>query len=110
VIDAASDLAGIFASDDFAKSFTRVRTAVANVEIRAIIGAIDDEVLEGRSIAAIRKALYPAGTDVRADDKLVALVDIDVTMPAGTVLKVLEKPKRVNDGLEVEALLGSATL
>lgn len=110
MIDAASDLAGILAADDFAKPFKRVRPAVSDVTVRGIFGASDEEALESRSIACVRRVLYATGSDVKQGDKLVALVDIDVTMPAGTVFSVLAKPMRVNDGLETEALLGSATL
>jgi len=110
VIDLASDLAAIYAGPEVAKSFRRVRPSAADVTVRMIIGTVDDEVLEQKAIAVVRKASFMAGQDVKVDDKVEALEAIDITMPAGTVLRILDQPKRVNDGLEVEALLGSATL
>lgn len=109
MIDLASDLATVFYVAPFAKRFARVRPAVPDVEVMLILGTVDREVLEERSLAAIRTASFAAGQDVRADDRLVALEDAEPAIPAGTALKVLDKPRRVNDGLEVEALLGSVT-
>lgn len=109
MIDLASDLAAIYAGPEFAKRFDRVRTAVPNLEVRLIMGSGDDDALEGRAVALVRKASFALGTDVRVDDMLVALEAVDPLTPAGTVLRVIDHPRRINDGLEVEALLGSAT-
>ena len=109
MIDHAHDLATVFYGPDFASLFTRVRPAAAEVEVRLILGAVDEEALERRAYAAVRTARFPVGPDVRADDKLVALESAGPDVPIGSAFKVLENPRRVNDGLELEALLGSAT-
>jgi hypothetical protein len=109
VIDHTHDLATVFYGPDFAIPFSRVRPVAADVTVMVILGAVDEEVLERRAIAAVRTARFMAGQDVRADDRLVALQADGVDVQIGTTFKVLEKPRRVNDGLEVEALLGSAT-
>lgn len=107
MIDHAHDLATVFYGPDFASPFLRVRPEAADVQVMVILGAVDAEVLEGRAIAAVRTVRFVAGQDVRADDKLIALAAVGPDVPAGTAFKLLEKPQRVNDGLEVEALLGS---
>lgn len=109
MIDHAHDLAAVFYGSDFASPFLRVRPVAEDVEVMVILGAVDEEALEGRVIAAVRTARFVAGQDVRADDKLVAVNAVGVDVPAGTAFRLLEKPRRVNDGLELEALLGSAT-
>lgn len=109
MIDHAHDLAAVFYGPDFAPLFKRVRPLAVDLDVRAILGTVDEEVLDGRSIAAVRVARFAAGQDVRVDDKLVAVEDGGPGVPIGTAFRVLEKPKKVNDGLEVEALLGSAT-
>jgi hypothetical protein len=109
VIEHALDLAAVFYGPDFAPLFKRVRPSAADLDVRLILGTVDGEVLEGRSLAATRTARFVAGQDVRADDKLVAVEDGGPGVPIGTAFRLLEAPQRVNDGLEVEALLGSAT-
>ncbi|WP_390342363.1 hypothetical protein ACFJIS_19000 [Variovorax boronicumulans] len=109
MIDHAHDLAAVFYGPDFAAPFLRQRPAADAVTVMAILGTVDDEVLESRAVAAIRTARFVAGQDVRADDKLIAMTAFGPDVPVGTAFRVLEKPRRVNDGLELEALLGSAT-
>lgn len=109
MIDHALDLATVFYGPDFATLFKRVRPLADDLEVMVIFGAVDEEVLEGRAVAAIRTARFVAGQDVRADDKLIALEAAGPDVPVGTAFKLLDKPRRVNDGLELEALLGSAT-
>ena len=109
MLDLAADLQTVFFGTDFATPFTRLRPAAGDVTVVAIIGAVDDQVLEGRAMAAVRVARYAAGQDIRADDKLVAQQALGLDVPAGTAYRVLDTPRRVNDGLELEALLGSAT-
>lgn len=109
MIDHAHDLAAVFYGPDFATPFLRVRPVADDVTVMVILGAVDEEVLERRAVAAVRTARFVAGQDVRVDDKLVAVQAAGAEVPIGTAFKVLERPRRVNDGLEVEALLGSAT-
>lgn len=109
MIDHAHDLATVFYGPDFASPFMRVRPLADDLEVMVILGAVDHEALEGRAVAAVRTARFVAGQDVRADDRLVAVAAVGVEVPAGTAFRLLEKPRRVNDGLELEALLGSAT-
>lgn len=109
MLNLADDLSIVFFSADFATPFTRQRPAVADVTVVAIVGAVDDEALDGRAMAAVRVAHFAAGQDIRAGDKLVAQQAASPDVPAGTAYRVLDTPRRVNDGLELEALLGSAT-
>ena len=109
MIDHQSDLAAVFYGADFAARFTRRRPAAPDLELRAILGTVDDDALDGRAIAATRMARMPAGQDVQLDDLLIALERIDVDTPVGTAFKVLDRPRRVVDGNELELLLGSAT-
>jgi len=109
MIDHTHDLAAVFFGSDFASLFARVRPAAANVDVMVILGAVDQQVLEGRSVAAVRTARFAAGQDVRADDKLIALEPAGPDVPTGTAFRLLENPRRETDGREVEALLGSAT-
>lgn len=109
MLDLAGDLATVFFGADFATPFTRQRPGAADVTVMAIIGAVDSEALEGRAMSAVRTAHFSAGQDVRAGDKLIASQAASPEVPAGTAYRVLDTPRRVNDGLELEALLGSAT-
>jgi hypothetical protein len=107
IVDHA-DLVAVFYGADFAQLFARRRNGVDDVELRAILGTADDQALEGRAMAASRIARFPAGLDVRVDDRLVALEDWP-GVPTGTTFRLLDNPQRVVDGLEVEAVLGSAS-
>lgn len=111
MIDAAADLAAIYAGPEFALTFTRSRDGAADLDVRVIVGTVDEEALQGHIVARQCKVSFATGTDVRADDVLTAVdaVDaVDAVTPAGTRFVVLAEPKRINDGLECEALLGSA--
>ena len=108
MLDLAGDLAAVFFSADFAAPFTRQRPGTADVTVMAIIGAVDSEALEGRAMSAVRTAHFSAGQDVQAGDKLIASQAASPEVPVGTAYRVLDTPRRVNDGLELEALLGSA--
>lgn len=104
------DLAAVFYGGDFAVTFTRYRPGVAHVDVQAILGIADEEVLEGRALAAARTVQIPSTQDVRADDVLIAAHDMPgAGIVAGQHFRVLDMPRRVGDGLEMEALLGSAT-
>ena len=109
MIDHAHDLAAVFFGPDFASLFNVERAGVSVGEVRFILGETDEEALENRAVATTRTARFAGGQDVRADDRLVAMEATGAEVPVGTVFKVLDRPKRVNDGLEMEALLGSAT-
>lgn len=108
MLDLAEDLSTVFFGADFSAIFTRQRPAVADVQVALIIGVSDDEALEGRAIATTRTVLMPATADVKADDVMVAVQAIPGTgIAAGQRFKVLDVPRRVVDGMEMEALLGS---
>ncbi|WP_019654016.1 hypothetical protein [Variovorax atrisoli] len=109
MIDCTHDLATVFFGDDFAVPFTRRRRAAADVTVMVIIGTVDSDALDARARAATRTARFAAGQDVRADDELIAGAAVGPEVPAGTVFKLLDHPQRVNDGLEMEVLLGSVT-
>ncbi len=108
MLDLEDDMRGVFFSADFAARFQRTRTGQAVKQVVGILGIADDEALEGRAMAAARTLRLPSYSDVRADDVLQALDDMpSLGVPAGTRFKVLDQPRRVNDGAEMEALLGS---
>lgn len=109
MIDHAQDLATVFYGDDFATPFTRRRSVAVDVTVMVILGTVDADALDARARAATRVGRFFAGQDVRADDLLIAEAAAGPEVPIGTTFKLLDKPRRVNDGLEVEALLGSVT-
>lgn len=108
MIDAAADLAAIYAGPEFALTFTRSRDGAADLDVRVIVGTVDEEALQSHIVARQCKVSFATGADVRADDVLTAVDVVDAVTPAGTRFVVLAEPKRINDGLECEALLGSA--
>lgn len=101
----------VFFGPDFALRLTRQRPGVGDQQVLAILAVADEQALDGRSLAATRSALLPASADLRAGDVLVAGPDVaqfeGLPVAAGERLRVLEAPRRVNDGMEQEALLGS---
>lgn len=110
MLDLEEDMATVFYGSDFAATFTRQRPSVADVDVTAIFGVVDEEALEGRAMAATRKVQMPVTQDVRADDVLVAKAAIPaLNIAAGARFRVLDNPQRVNDGMEMEALLGSVS-
>lgn len=103
------DMSNVFFCDDFALRFTRERVGVPSLEISGILGIEDVDALEDRAVAARRTLLLPAGTDVRPDDVLHALTaDGGQRINVGDRFVALDVPRRVNDGAEMEVLLGSA--
>lgn len=110
MLDLEEDMAAVFYGPDFATTFSRQRPSVADVDVVLIFGVVDEEALDGRAIAATRKVQMPASQDVRADDVLVAVQAIPgQNIAAGARFRVLDNPQRVNDGMEMEALLGSVS-
>jgi hypothetical protein len=110
VLDFEDDMAAVFFGADFAARFLRHRAAVESKAIAGILGIADEEALEGRVIAAARVLRVPALSDVRVDDVLEVLDAMPALgVLAGARFKVLDQPKRVNDGAEMEALLGSVS-
>lgn len=108
MIDLEDDMRGVFFSADFATRFERTRAGQAANEVVGILGVADDEALDGHAMAAARTLRLPSGSDVRADDVLQALEAMPLLdVAVGTRFKVLDQPQRVNDGAEMEALLGS---
>lgn len=110
MLDLEEDMASVFYGSDFASTFTRHRPSVADVDVTVIFGVVDEEALDGRAMAATRKVQMSATQDVRADDMLVAKDAIPGHhIAAGARFRVLDNPQRVNDGAEMEALLGSVS-
>ncbi len=108
MLDLEEDMTTVFYGPDFATTFTRQRPLVADVDVVLIFGVIDEEALDGRAIAATRKVQMPVTQDVRADDVLVAKEAIPLLgIAVGARFRLLDNPQRVNDGAEMEALLGS---
>ena len=71
MLNLEEDMTTVFYGPDFANTFTRQRPAAADVDVTVIFGVVDEEALDGRSMAATRKVQMPATQDVRADDVLV---------------------------------------
>lgn len=108
MLDLYADLAAVFFGPDFAAPYTRRRPAADDITIMLVTGAVDEKALDGRAMSAVRVAHFAAGQDVRVGDKLLAQQASPDT-PVGTAYRVLDTPRHQNDGLEVEALLSSAT-
>ena len=108
MLDLHTDLAAVFFGSDFAAPYTRQRNGADDITIMLVTGAVDEKVLDGRAMSAVRVAHFAAGEDVRAGDKLVAQ-QVSPDTPVGTAYRVLDTPRHQNDGLEMEALLGSAS-
>ena len=110
MLDLEEDMVSVFYGPDFATTFTRQRPLVADVDVVLIFGVVDEEALDGRVMAASRKVQMPVTQDVRADDVLVAKQAIPALgIAVGARFRVLDNPQRVNDGAEMEALLGSVS-
>lgn len=110
MLNLEEDMASVFYGSDFATTFTRQRPSAADVNVTVIFGVLDEEALDGRAIAATRSVRMPATQDVCADDVLVATQSIQgQNITTGARFRVLDNPQRVNDGMEMEALLGSVS-
>lgn len=108
MLNLEDDMPGVFFSDDFCTRLLRTRAGQAAAEIVGILGIADEEALQGRVVAAVRTLRAPSGSDVRADDVLQALAAVPLLgIAEGERFRVLEEPVRMNDGAEMEALLGS---
>lgn len=102
------DMDAVFFGPDFAARFRRQRGPGDVKDVVGILGIADKEALEGRVVASARTLLMPGCSDVKADDVLTSLEDISALgVCAGTAFKVIDVPRRINDGAELEALLGS---
>jgi hypothetical protein len=106
MIDLQGDIERVFYGPDFAALFLRRRPGVDDLAVPVIIGTQDREALEGRAMAANRHATFPASRDVQLDDLLVAQEAVS-GYPSGTIFRVMARPQRVNDGLEMEAQLSA---
>lgn len=110
MLDLEEDMASAFYGPDFTSTFTRQRPAAADVDVAVILGVVDEEALDGHAMAATRKVQMPVTQDVRADDVLVAKEAIaGHGIAMGSRFRVLDNPRRVLDGMEMEALLGSVS-
>lgn len=110
MLDFQDDMTTVFFGSDFAARFRRHRAGAAPKDVVGILGIVDEEALEGRVMTASRALRSPAICDVRADDVLEVLDEMpSMGIQTGTRFRVLDQPKRVNDGEEIEALLGSVS-
>ncbi len=103
------DLAlGVFTDPEVATVFSRVRVGVADLQVSGILGLNDDDALQGQVLAAQRTLRLPGMPDVRADDVLHVVTAVPgLGVVVGARFRVLAQPRRVGDGRELEALLGS---
>ena len=110
MLDLDDDMATVFFGTDYAHTFTRQRPGVADVDVVGILGVEDALALQERVMAPARTLRMPATADVRVDDVLVAVQAVPaLRVAAGDRFRVLAPVQRVNDGAELEALLGSAS-
>lgn len=108
MLNLEDDITAVFFGTDFAARFTRVRVGVDDAEISGIFGVTDGQALDRHAHAATRTLHTPATADVQRDDMLVCLEHLpEQGVPLGAQFKVLETPRRVNDGGEMTAKLGS---
>lgn len=108
MLDLDHDLREVFYGDDFALTFLLERQGVVVGPVAGILGVVDDEALDGRVIAAERTLRLPSTHDLRERDVLTAQTDEPtIGVRIGDRFRVLATPRRVNDGSEMEALLGS---
>lgn len=108
MLDLDHDLREVFYGGDFALTFSVERQGAVVAVVTGIVGVIDDEALDGRVIAAERTLRLPSTHDLRERDVLVAQgAEPTIGVRIGERLRVLARPQRVNDGSEMEALLGS---
>lgn len=108
MLDLDRDLREVFYGDDFALAFSIARQGVVVGSAAGILGVIDDEALDGRVFAAERTVRLPSMHELRERDVLIVLADEPtIGVRIGDRFRVLAEPKRVNDGSEMEALLGS---
>lgn len=105
-----ADMRTVFFGPDFSTPFLHSRAGVPLPLVVGILGVEDEEALDGRVMAATRVMRLPSSYDLRAGDQLVAQEAIPTLgIAIGDAFRVLEPPQRVNDGAEMEALLGSVT-
>jgi hypothetical protein len=108
MLDLEADMDTVFFGPDFATTFTRHRPPAADLNVVAILGVADEEALGGHVVTAARTLRMPATVDVRADDVLlVTQVMPGMGVSVGDRFTVIDEPRRVTDGMEMEALLGS---
>ena len=109
MLDLEADMDTVFFGTDFAATFTRQRPPAADLSVVAILGVADEEALGGHVVTATRALRMPATVDVRAGDVLlVTQVMPGMGVSVGDRFTVIDEPRRVTDGMEMEALLGSA--
>ena len=108
MLDLDRDLREVFYGDDFALAFSIERQGAVVGSAAGILGVIDDEALDSRVFAAERTLRLPSMHELRERDVLIMLADeLTIGVRIGDRFRVLAEPKRVNDGSEMEALLGS---
>ncbi|WP_278534958.1 hypothetical protein [Delftia acidovorans] len=108
MLDLDRDLREVFYGHDFALPFSIERQGAVVGTAAGILGVIDDEALDGRVIAAERTLRLPSIHDLRDRDVLISQADEPtIGVRVGDRFRVLAAPQRVNDGSEMEALLGS---
>lgn len=108
MLDLTDDMATVFYGADFASTWLRQRPPGADEVVVGIFGVADEAALDGHAITAARVLRMPSVADVLADDVVMATVAIPgLGVVVGDRFRVLDKPKRVGDGAEMEALLGS---
>lgn len=109
MLDLDHDMEHVFYGSDFALRLKRVRPGAVDLQLQGIVGVADDEALEGYALATSRTLQCPAVVDLRAEDVLELLEAApQLGLALGDRLRVLDVPRRLNDGAEQMVLLGSA--
>ena len=111
MLDLDHDMQHVFYGSDFAVRLKRVRAGAVDLELQGIIGVADDEALDGYALATARTLQCPAVIDLNAEDVLELLESApQLGLALGDRLRVLDVPRRLNDGAEQMVMLGSARL
>ena len=92
-----------FSDPDECVSVLRIRPGAPDVSFLAIIGAGDQEMLDGHAIAPMRQLAFATGPDVRSGDTVEITGSGDLAVFSGTYQ--VRDPRQVNDGAESRASL-----
>lgn len=90
-----TDLATFFDVDEFAREFTRVRAATADLVFPAILGVIDEHAFDSHATVTMRRLRFAAAHDVQSGD----------TITDGVSSWLVERVELRVDGSEAEAVL-----
>ena len=94
----AEDMAIFYNTAEFARPLIRVRAGSANVPFNGIFSVVDQAAMQNFSITAQYQYLYATQS--------VDLTTGDVILDGAVSYKVREEPRRGNEGMDSEVLVG----